>query len=90
MESTFISPNGDGFNDVLDIKYIEYYPRNTVTIVNSFGEVVFRVKNYNNNDVVWDGRNRNGKFVPDGTYYYIVHANNLEAMAGWVIKKTAK
>jgi gliding motility-associated-like protein len=90
MESTFISPNGDGLNDVLNIKNIGYYPKNTVTIVNSFGEVVFKIKNYDNDKVVWDGRNRNRRPVPDGTYYYVVHTNNLEALVGWVIKKTAK
>jgi gliding motility-associated-like protein len=90
MVSTFISPNGDDLNDVLNIKHIEFYPKNTVRIINTYGETVFSVKNYNNTDVVWDGRNRNGKFVPDGTYYYIVHANNLDALVGWVVKKTAR
>jgi len=89
MESTIITPNDDGLNDILNIKHIEFYPVNTVTVVNAFGDVVFRAENYDNINVFWDGR-RNGRRVPDGTYYYIVRANNLEAMAGWVLVKTAE
>jgi len=87
MATTYLSPNGDGLNDYLDILNIEHYPENTVTIINSYGEKVFSAKNYNNTDVVWDGRNRRGQLIPDGVYYYIVEVKGLEVMAGWVLMK---
>jgi gliding motility-associated-like protein len=87
MYSAYISPNGDGINDYLNIFNIEHYPNNTVTIINSYGETIFRARNYDNNHVVWDGRNRNGHLVPDGVYYYIVEAEGFEVMAGWLMMK---
>jgi len=87
MRTTYISPNGDGFNDYLDILYIEYYPNNTVTVINSFGETIFHARNYNNKNVVWDGRNRNGSLVPDGLYYYIVEVDGFKVMGSWVVVK---
>lgn len=90
MKSLYISPNGDGDNDFLHIKDIERYPKNTVTIVNSYGEEVARFKNYNNTDVAWTGLNNLGKSLPDGVYYYVVEAEGVEAMAGWLLMGAGK
>lgn len=85
MPSILVTPNNDGLNDNLYIKDIEFYPVNEVTIINSYGEEVITIKNYNNRDRVWDGRNRRGQALPDGTYYYIVVAEGVKPMAGWLI-----
>jgi gliding motility-associated-like protein len=69
------SPNADGFNDTWEIKYLQYAAQNTVTIVNRWGEVVYRREQYDNS---WDGTPNtrvsgtaeDGR-VTDGTYYYI-------------------
>jgi gliding motility-associated-like protein len=69
------SPNGDGFNDTWEVNYLQYAAQNTVTIVNRWGEVVYRRDQYDNS---WDGTPNtrvsgtadDGR-VPDGTYYYI-------------------
>jgi gliding motility-associated-like protein len=90
LESTVITPNGDGINDILNIKYIEHFQNNTVTIINSYGEIIFQKDHYDNVNVFWDGRNKNGQPVPDGTYYFVVQADGRDVMANWVIKKTAK
>jgi gliding motility-associated-like protein len=87
MPNLFISPNGDNMNDVLFIRHIELYPINRVTIINSFGEEIISFINYNNRDIVWDGRNRRGQVLPDGTYYYVVEAKGVSPMAGWVLMK---
>jgi gliding motility-associated-like protein len=94
MVSLFFSPNGDGYNDILHIKNIEYYPSNTVAIINAYGEQIFSAKNYDNVNVFWDGRNQKGKFVPDGVYYYVVKADDEEEdvkpMAEWLVMKTSR
>ena len=87
MYSAYLSPNGDGINDYLNILNIEHYPDNTVTIINSYGETVYREKNYDNVNVRWDGRNRRGHLVPDGVYYYVVEAAGFKVMAGWLVMK---
>jgi gliding motility-associated-like protein len=70
------SPNDDGINDVWNITYIEQFPRNNVRLYNRWGELVYEMDGYNNLDRAFDGiANQNSlsfRFVPDGTYYYII------------------
>ncbi len=65
---TVITPNGDGFNDVWNIRNIEFYPNNEVIIFNRYGQKVFGMTGYDNS---WDGT-FGGSPVPDGTYYYVL------------------
>jgi len=86
MPSLLITPNADGHNDYLTISGIEYFPFNTVTIINSFGAEVITIHNFDNVDRRWDGRDSRGRFVPDGTYWFIVQAHGvIEPMMGWII-----
>lgn len=62
-----VSPNGDGYHDFLEIENIEFYPDNTVIILNRWGNEVGKYKGYNNQDVVF-----NTSTLPAGTYYYHV------------------
>ncbi|MCL2028778.1 MAG: gliding motility-associated C-terminal domain-containing protein [Bacteroidales bacterium] len=87
LRNAYISPNGDGANDFLHIDDIEHFPNNTVTIINSYGEKIFSAKNYDNANVMWDGRNRNGNLVPDGIYYYVVEVDGENVMAAWLMMK---
>lgn len=80
------SPNGDGQNDYWNIPILNYYPTNTVLIINRWGGEIWKGINYNNKDIVWTGKNMNGEDMPDGTYYYIINYNNTEKR-GWVFIK---
>ena len=68
------SPNGDGMNDVFIIQGIEKYTDNQVTLYNRWGNEVFNVKGYTN-DNAWNGKWNNVN-VPDGTYFYIILLND--------------
>lgn len=80
-----VSPNGDGFNDFLEIENIEFYPDNTVLIVNRWGKKIEELKGYNNVDVVFNDPN-----LPSGTYYYhiLLGVPNTEPVTGHFILKT--
>ncbi|MBC7652869.1 MAG: PKD domain-containing protein, partial [Oligoflexus sp.] len=67
IPNTF-TPNGDGNNDIWNIKYLDSYVNARMTIFNRFGNAVFNSTGY---DIPWDGR-YNGKEVPVGVYYYII------------------
>ncbi len=68
-----ISPNGDLINDVLNIGNSEYYPRMEVTIINNWGQTVWKSeKGY---PVPWDGRS-NGIKLPIDSYFYIINLHN--------------
>lgn len=66
------TPNGDGTNDIWEIKNIWFFPNNTVAIYNRNGNPVFK-----NNQIItkWDGK-YNGKDLPAATYYYIIDLGN--------------
>jgi gliding motility-associated-like protein len=90
LPSLYISPNNDGENDYLDIKDIESFPNNIVIIFNSWGEEIITLRNYDNVNVRWDGRNSKGQIIPDGVYYYILRAQDHDSMMGWILMKTSK
>lgn len=80
------SPNGDGYNDTWTIPLAELYSNNTVTIVNRWGNEVWKASAYDNNNVVWNGQNLNGDNLPDGSYFYIITYNGKDSR-GWVFIK---
>ena len=68
------TPNGDGKNDVFDIKGLDAYPKNSLHVFNRWGNPVYSAEPYNND---WNGNpNEAGKTgsgkLPSGTYYYIL------------------
>ncbi len=79
-----ISPNNDGFNDSWIIPGIENRT-NRVTIFNRYGNKIYDVTDYNNTTIVWDGKGSDGKSLPPGTYFYIVHFTDTdEIQKAWI------
>lgn len=72
-----VTPDGDGFNDQFTIGNIEKFKENKVAIVDRWGSVVFESSGYNNESVVWNGRNLQGVNVPAGTYFYTISVRFL-------------
>jgi len=76
------TPNGDGRNDVFEIVGIEGFDRVEITVVNRWGNEVYRNDNYRND---WGGQGLN-----EGTYYYVIITHDggtRERYAGWVLIK---
>jgi gliding motility-associated-like protein len=72
-----ISPNTDGKNEIFVIRNIEYFSDNTLYIFNRWGEELLALNGYNNTTVKWEGLNKNGNELPEGTYFAIlVYAKN--------------
>ncbi len=85
------SPNGDGKNEVWWIEDIEKYPNNRVQIFNRWGNKIFDMKSYNNQDRAWGSQSSIGLVVgnagvPDGTYFYIIDlGDNSASRKGYVM-----
>lgn len=67
----FLSPNGDGKNDVLFFRGLDDYPINQLSIFNRWGDLLFSKPNYQRDGVLWDAT-FNGQLVPAGVYYYVL------------------
>ena len=81
LSNYLLTPNGDGFNDVLIIPELELSPSNSVRIFDRTGLKVFEMVNYTdefggisnvNNRVI----NRE-KGLPEGVYFYLVTLDDL-------------
>lgn len=66
------TPNGDGVNDVWNIKYLESYPNATIEVFNRNGMRVFFSNAYK---VPFDGNYQNEP-LPVGVYYYLINPRN--------------
>jgi gliding motility-associated-like protein len=66
LPNTF-TPNGDGFNDLFIPYPYCFVERVEFRVFNRWGEQVWET---NDPDLNWNGTNRSGQNLPDGTYYY--------------------
>jgi len=76
------TPNGDGVNDLWNIKKLSDFPQCIVSVYSRYGGLVFQSRGYAK---PWDGTQK-GSFVPAGTYYYIVDPNlpGFPPLSGYV------
>lgn len=81
----FISPNGDGKNDVWEIRGIEKYPNAKFRIFDRYGKI-FADRKVNSQGIVWDGKYM-GRPVPSGTYWYIIELAEDKKLTGSITVK---
>lgn len=74
-----VTANPNGKHDFLNIRNIELFPNNRVTIYDRWGNLVFEKGGYNNIDETFAGTTNSNKSLPDGTYYYVIDKNNGSA-----------
>jgi gliding motility-associated-like protein len=79
-----ITPNDDGVNEFFMFPHLEYnpdqYPDKELIIFNRWGDIVYEAQPYQNN---WHGQDKSGKFLPQGTYYYVFR---LDINQGIILK----
>ena len=81
LDNYFLSPNGDGINDVLIIEGLEASPNNNLQIYDRNGLKVFEMDNYT--DQFSGTSNLDGlvfnaeKGLPEGVYFYLVQLFDL-------------
>lgn len=74
------SPNGDGINDVWQVKGLETYPESITKIYSRSGMLVFEGKG----GAGWDGTYK-GQPVPVATYYYVIDLRiGRTPISGWI------
>jgi gliding motility-associated-like protein len=82
-----ISPNNDGFNDILDLEFLN--DRTGILqlqIFNRLGALVYEKRNYINE---WQGQTTDGEELPTGTYYYVLDLQGEDTVfgsqaSGWI------
>ncbi|MES2515494.1 MAG: gliding motility-associated C-terminal domain-containing protein [Bacteroidota bacterium] len=71
------TPNGDGRNDIFTFNAINIGDI-AFTVFDRWGLKMFETTDVGN--VKWDGKNKGGSTVTDGTYFYIVKAIGLDGV----------
>ncbi|MAZ72946.1 MAG: hypothetical protein CMC70_07340 [Flavobacteriaceae bacterium] len=75
-----ISPNNDGFNDILDLEFLN--DRTGIAqlqIFNRLGTLVYDQTNYINE---WQGQTSDNEELPTGTYYYVLDLKGEDPVFG--------
>ncbi len=75
VPNTF-TPNGDGVNDIWNIKNLANYPNPTIQVFSRYGDKVFT--SFSATEITWDGK-FHGSDIPTGTYYYIIRPGSGRA-----------
>ena len=75
------SPNGDGLDDVWEIRGLAGYSSSEVNLYTTYGQLVYcSTGSYR----AWDGIYK-GRPVPAGNYYYVVKkAKKTRSIGGWM------
>lgn len=64
-----MTPNGDGANDVLDLREVIQSDACELIVMNRWGSTVYTEEDYSNG---WTGVTNGGDELPDGTYYFLL------------------
>ncbi|MCW5517614.1 gliding motility-associated C-terminal domain-containing protein [Muriicola sp. Z0-33] len=81
LDNYYMTPNGDGQNDVLVIDGVERSNSNSLQIFNRYGVLVYTKKNYSND---FDGHSNRDNAIKrssgleSGIYFYIITFNDLQ------------
>lgn len=84
----FISPNGDGVNDIIDLSGLAQYNNFKGSIFDRYGKILHT---FNKNNATWDGK-FNGRSVPTATYWYQLQWEDpasqlMKQTTGWILLK---
>lgn len=77
------TPNGDGKNDYWHIDFLDLFQPNSVSVFDRWGTEIWHGDNYDNVKVFFDGKNKQGQLLPDGTYFYIIKVGD-KMKQNWV------
>lgn len=76
----FISPNGDGINDMWVIRGMNQYPSHRVQIFDRYGKMFFDGK-AREDGMIWNGKYM-GRPVATGTYWYLITLEKDNKISG--------
>ena len=74
----FITPNGDGYNDVFRMKGLEYFEKSTIKIFDRYGKLL---KSGEGENFTWDGT-INGRNLPSDEYWYEINIEDYPPQKG--------
>ncbi|KFF08006.1 T9SS type B sorting domain-containing protein [Chryseobacterium luteum] len=86
-----ITPNGDGYNDIIDYSALANKKNLVMNIFDRYGNMIFQVDK--STGYKWDGTFKGGVKVPTGNYWYSVGWNENDKMntpikySGWIVVK---
>ncbi|WP_396186241.1 choice-of-anchor L domain-containing protein [Flavobacterium sp.] len=74
----FFTPNGDGYNDVWNIKNLDLFPNSTVIIYDRYGKILTEINALNPD---WNGKYNNNE-LPSDDYWFQLNLNEGKIIKG--------
>ncbi|MCF4100451.1 T9SS type B sorting domain-containing protein [Gillisia sp. M10.2A] len=78
VASKFITPNGDGYNDVFRLNGVSYFPASEIRVFDRYGKLL---KSGSGEGFFWDGTLK-GKNLPGGDYWYHILIEEYGVLKG--------
>lgn len=75
-----LTPNGDGVNDAFTVLGLENFDAHRLSIFDRRGRAIYATDSYDND---WVGE-RDGRRLPQGTYYYVLEVGRREPVGGYL------
>lgn len=72
-----LTPNSDGVHDNLVINITKQSPKNKIMIFDRTGKLVYEMSNYQDEFTGSSNRGSGPKFLPKGTYFYLLELDDL-------------
>lgn len=72
-----LTPNSDGIHDNLVIKITKQSPKNRILIYDRTGKLVYEMSNYQYEFTGSTNQGSGAKFLPSGTYFYLLELQDL-------------
>lgn len=82
--TNIITPNGDGYNDVWQVKGLQNYPDSVVQIFDRYGKEI--LNKTIDAEFSWNGT-YSGRLVSTGTYWYIIQVSDGRKITGYITVK---
>jgi gliding motility-associated-like protein len=81
IKSKVLTPNSDGFNDVMEIKGFTAFENCELKIYNMWNDLVYENSAYTND---WNGTGDGGEELDPGTYFYVITCDGGEPSIGTI------
>ncbi len=74
----YLTPNGDGYNDVFILNGVEYFSSSYISLFDRYGKLI---KAGNGEDFTWNGT-FNGKELPAADFWYEIYIEGFKTIKG--------
>ncbi len=79
-----LTPNGDGQNDIWDLRFLTQFPNARVQLYDRYGKLLYTMDE--TNGYIWNGKFTD-RHIPTTAYWYILQIDSQTRVSGYILVK---